>query len=68
MRAPLRALTLAALAGGAAFGYASIVERNWFALRRADVPVLPAGSEPVRVTVQAARWKAAEQDTAGTAG
>jgi uncharacterized protein len=49
MRAPLRALTLAAVAGGAAFGYASIVERNWFALRRADVPVLRAGSEPVRL-------------------
>jgi predicted MPP superfamily phosphohydrolase len=49
MRAPLRALTLAAVAGGAAFGYASILERNWFALRRADVPVLPAGSEPVRL-------------------
>ena len=49
MRAPLRALALAAVAGGAAFGYASILERNWFALRRADVPVLPAGSEPVRL-------------------
>jgi predicted MPP superfamily phosphohydrolase len=49
MRATLRALTLAAVAGGAAFGYASILERNWFALRRADVPVLPAGSEPVRL-------------------
>ena len=49
MRVPLRALTLAAVAGGAAFGYASILERNWFALRRADVPVLPAGSEPVRL-------------------
>jgi predicted MPP superfamily phosphohydrolase len=49
MRAPLRALTLAAVAGGAAIGYASILERNWFALRQADVPVLPAGAEPVRV-------------------
>src|SRR5499433_817403 len=49
MRAPQRALTLAAVAGGAAFGYASILERNWFALRRVDVPVLPAGSEPLRV-------------------
>src|ERR1700719_1172254 len=49
MRAPMRALTLAALAGGAALGYGSILERNWFVLRRADVPVLPAGAEPVRV-------------------
>jgi predicted MPP superfamily phosphohydrolase len=29
--------------------YASIVERNWFALRQVDVPLLPAGSSPVRV-------------------
>jgi len=49
MRAPLRALTLAAVTGGVALGYASILERNWFALRRADVPVLPAGTEPLRV-------------------
>jgi predicted MPP superfamily phosphohydrolase len=49
MRAPLRALTLAAVAGGAALGYASVVERNWFALRRAEVPVLPEGTEPIRV-------------------
>src|SRR5262249_858783 len=49
MRAPQRALTLAAVAGGAAFGYASILERNWFALRRVDAPVLPAGSDPLRV-------------------
>jgi uncharacterized protein len=49
MRAPLRALTLAAVAGGAALGYSSILERNWFALRRAEVPVLPAGAEPLRV-------------------
>jgi uncharacterized protein len=49
MRAPLRALTLAAVAGGAAFGYASVIERNWFALRRSEIPVLPPGAEPVRV-------------------
>jgi len=34
---------------GAALAYASIVERNWFALRQVDVPLLPAGSRPVRV-------------------
>jgi uncharacterized protein len=43
-----RALALLA-AGGAAVGYASVIERNWFVLRRVDVPVLPAGAEPVRV-------------------
>ncbi len=30
-------------------GYASVIERNWFVLRRFDVPVLPAGARPVRV-------------------
>jgi predicted MPP superfamily phosphohydrolase len=45
----MRALTLAAVAGGAAFGYASIIERNWFALRRFEVPVLPPDAEPIRV-------------------
>ena len=49
MRAPMRALTLAAVAGGAAFGYASIIERNWFALRRFEIPVLPPDAEPLRV-------------------
>ncbi len=34
---------------GAAVGYAAVVERNWFALRRYEVPVLPAGSGPMRV-------------------
>jgi len=29
--------------------YASVLERNWFALRRYQVPVLPEGAEPVRV-------------------
>jgi uncharacterized protein len=45
----MRALTLAAVAGGAAFGYASVIERNWFALRRSEIPVLPPDAEPVRV-------------------
>jgi len=31
------------------FGYASVLERNWFALRRFEIPVLPAGAEPFRV-------------------
>ncbi|HEY3957083.1 MAG TPA: metallophosphoesterase [Streptosporangiaceae bacterium] len=42
-------LALGAVAGGAVFGYASVIERNWFVLRRHEVPVLPAGAEPVRV-------------------
>jgi len=33
----------------AALGYAGIIERNWFALRRFDVPVLPPGTGPLRV-------------------
>jgi len=36
-------------AGGAAAGYASVIERNWFVLRRFDVPVLPADAKPTRV-------------------
>jgi uncharacterized protein len=39
----------AAAAGATALAYASLVERNWFALRQADVPVLAAGTRPVRV-------------------
>ncbi len=37
------------LAGAAGLGYASVIERNWFALRQAEVPVLPAGSAPLRI-------------------
>ncbi len=40
---------IAAAAGGAVFAYAAIVERNWFVLRRYDVPVLSAGSKPLRL-------------------
>ena len=48
----MRARTLTSIAvaaGAAAFGYASVIERNWFALRQQDVPVLPAGADPLRV-------------------
>jgi predicted MPP superfamily phosphohydrolase len=38
-----------AAAGAAALGYAGIVERNWFALRRFEIPVLPAGTGPLRI-------------------
>jgi predicted MPP superfamily phosphohydrolase len=48
----MRAKTLlgtAAAAGALGLGYVTVIERNWFALRRYDVPVLPAGAEPLRV-------------------
>ncbi|WP_248962402.1 metallophosphoesterase [Sphaerisporangium perillae] len=35
--------------GVAGLGYASVIERNWFRLRRFDVPVLEPGQRPVRV-------------------
>jgi predicted MPP superfamily phosphohydrolase len=46
---PQALIGTAALAGAAAFGYAAVIERNWFALRRHEVPVLPAGSGPLRI-------------------
>jgi uncharacterized protein len=45
----MRAAALTVTAGAAVFGYASVIERNWFALRQFTVPVLPAGAGPVRV-------------------
>ncbi|NYK08880.1 putative MPP superfamily phosphohydrolase [Leifsonia naganoensis] len=36
-------------AGAAAFAYGSLIERRAFTLREVSVPVLPAGSEPIRV-------------------
>ncbi|MFW5470771.1 metallophosphoesterase [Knoellia sp. CPCC 206435] len=43
--------SLAAVAGAGVMGvaYAGLVERNWFALRSATVPVLPSGAAPVRI-------------------
>ncbi|NLJ54604.1 MAG: metallophosphoesterase [Intrasporangiaceae bacterium] len=35
--------------GAAGLLYAGVIERNWFALRRFDVPVLPHGSRPLRI-------------------
>lgn len=45
MALPLSLLGL----GAAAIGYASVIERNWFRLRRFDVPVLDRGQRPVRI-------------------
>jgi uncharacterized protein len=42
-------LQATALTSAAAVGYAVAIERNWFALRRFEVPVLPPGAEPLRV-------------------
>jgi predicted MPP superfamily phosphohydrolase len=41
--------SIAAVAGAAAIGYASVVERNWFALREQEIPVLAPGADPLRV-------------------
>lgn len=45
----LKALLVLVAIGVAGLLYASLVERNWFALRRHRVPVLPPGSRPVRI-------------------
>jgi uncharacterized protein len=43
-------ITVAAAGGAAAFGYASVIERNWFALREVTVPgALPEGARPLRL-------------------
>jgi uncharacterized protein len=48
----MRARTLlkaAAVAGGAGIGYSAVIERNWFALRQFDVPVLAPDAAPLRI-------------------
>jgi uncharacterized protein len=42
-------IPVTAAVGAAAIGYAVVVERNWFALRRFEIPVLPPGAGPLRV-------------------
>src|SRR5215469_9458037 len=39
----------AAAGGVAVLGYSAVIERNWFALRRYEVPVLAHGSRPLRI-------------------
>jgi uncharacterized protein len=46
---PRALLGTAALSGAAVLGYSAVVERNWFTLRRHEVPVLPPGSRPLRL-------------------
>ena len=48
----MRAKTLlgaAAAASALGLGYSSVIERNWFVLRRCDVPVLAPGAAPLRI-------------------
>ena len=42
-------IPVTAAAGAAALGYAVVVERNWFVLRRLEIPVLAPGTGPLRV-------------------
>ena len=42
-------IPVTAAIGAAAVGYAAVIERNWFVLRRHEVPVLPPGSAPLRL-------------------
>src|ERR1039457_2066972 len=45
----LQALGATAAVGAGALAYGSVVERDWFALRRFEVPVLAAGLPPLRI-------------------
>jgi predicted MPP superfamily phosphohydrolase len=49
MHPVLRAASLVGAVGALGIGYASLVERNAYTLRRLAVPVLPAGHRPLRV-------------------
>lgn len=49
MHPALRATAALAATGAAGLAYASVIERHWFALRYGVLPVLPAGSDPIRV-------------------
>lgn len=44
-----RAVGLTALAGAAGLAYSAGVEVRWFTLRTAQLPVLPAGHEPLKI-------------------
>ena len=44
-----RGLVAGALAGAAGLGYAAGIEVRWFTLRTDELPILPAGSRPLRV-------------------
>ena len=42
-------IPITATVGAAALGYATVVERNWFTLRKLEIPVLPPGTGQLRV-------------------
>src|SRR6478672_9117057 len=44
-----RAVTTLAATAAAGLFYGGVIERNWFTLRRFDIPVLEPGSEPIRL-------------------
>jgi uncharacterized protein len=37
------------VAGAATLGYAAVIERNWFALRRYEIAILPTGAPSLRI-------------------
>ena len=49
LAALVKATGALAAVGVAGLTYAGVIERNWFALREAQVPVLPRGSRPIRI-------------------
>jgi predicted MPP superfamily phosphohydrolase len=49
MRTLLPITAAVGTAGAAALGYATVLERNWFALRQFEIPILPPGTGPLRV-------------------
>ncbi|GAB3718290.1 metallophosphoesterase [Nocardiopsis nanhaiensis] len=44
-----RAAAVTGAVGVAGLGYASVIERNWFRLRRYELPLLPEGSPRMRI-------------------
>ncbi len=49
MHSATRAAAAITAAGAGALAWASLVERHWYTVRRATLPVLPDGSAPIRV-------------------
>lgn len=49
MHPATRAAAAVTAAGAGALAWASLIERHWYAVRRATLPVLPDGAAPIRV-------------------
>ena len=66
VRSAATALAVAGAAAVGAFAWGTLVERRMFTLRRVSVPVLPAGSRPIRVLhlsdLHMAPWQKDKQD------